>query len=481
MYTLSHSTPEQEGISSDAVLRWVEELEKLEFPNSFTLLRHGRVIAEGWWSPYRPEIPHQLFSLSKSFTSLAVGFARAEGLLDLDDPAAGFFPEKLPAKPDERFLRMTVRHLLTMSSGHDRCAFDYLVPLAADGDWVAAFFRTPLAYEPGSRFVYNSGATYLLSAIVTKVTGRGLQEYLRPRLLNPLGFAPRRWEKCPRGIDLGGWGFNLTTGEIAKFAQLLLDGGRLEGRQLIPADYLKMATSFQIDNSSNDQPDWKVGYGFQFWRNRHNSFRGDGAFGQYALAMPEQQSAMAFTSGLRNMQRILDTVWEYLLPEFREAPLPGAPEAEARLRRKLESLALPMPPAGNPETLPGTIYRFDPNPAEVTELELTCDPRCCTVTFTGPAGVETLRAGFGRRLENQLQLDAPEPLRVSACASMPSPGRLSVETCCVETPFRTVFELEFDGEGGLRLTRRSNLYFHREEWPVLTARRSPAKQDVRPR
>ncbi len=475
MDRLPRSIPEREGISSDAIISWVNEVGKLDSLNSFMLLRNGRVIAEGWWNPYRPEVPHQLFSLSKSFTSLAVGFARAEGLLKLDDPVTGFFPEKLPRDLDERFRRMTVRHLLTMSTGHDRCALDYLVPIAEDGDWVAAFFRTPLSYEPGSRFVYNSGASYLLSAIVTRVTGRELQAYLRPRLLNPLGFAPRRWEKCPRGIDLGGWGFNLTTEEIARFAQMLLDGGKWRGRQLVPPDYLRMATSFQIDNSGNDQPDWKQGYGFQFWRTRHNTFRGDGAFGQYALVMPDQQAVLAVTSGLRNMQTILDAVWTQLLPAFQSTPLPENPAAADRLRKKLETLAIPMPPAGSPDRLPAACYRFEPNAAELTELEVECSPEQCTLTFTGPAGVETLRAGFGRRLEGRLQLDAAEPRLVSACASAPEPDRLLLDVCCIETPFRLSFELQFEQET-LRLVRRANLYFHSKEWPELTGRRIPSEE-----
>lgn len=196
-------------------------------------------------------------------------------------------------------------------------------------DWAAAFFQSPLAYRPGERFVYNSGATYMLSALLRRVTGQSLTAYLRPRLLEPLGFGERNWETCPKGIEVGGWGFYATTEELARFAQMLLQGGKWQGRQLVPADYLKMATSFQIDNSMNDQPDWRVGYGFQFWRCRHNAFRGDGAFGQYALVMPEQDAVLAITSGLRNMQQVLDLVWQHPAP----GDVPGSAARRSGCRR----------------------------------------------------------------------------------------------------------------------------------------------------
>lgn len=340
---LQRTTPESVGIPSSAVNRFIDSLAELDSVHSFMLLRHGKVAAELWNAPYRPEVPHELFSLSKSFTSVAIGFARQEGKLQLDDKIAEFFREKLPADPDPRFLRMTVRHLLTMSSGHDRCALCYMIN-QQEPDFVRSFFRSPLVYEPGSRFVYNSGATYMLSALIRRLTGENLTDYLRPRLFEPLGFGEREWEKDPEGTELGGWGFHLTTEEIARFSQLLLDGGRWEGKQILPADYLAQATAFQIDNSMNTQPDWKVGYGFQFWRCRHNAFRGDGAFGQYALVMPDQDAALAVTSGMRNMQSVLDRVWDILLPAMQEAPLPEAPAEQQALRARCACAAFPVLP-----------------------------------------------------------------------------------------------------------------------------------------
>ena len=212
------------------------------------LLRHGAVIAEGWWAPHSPSVRHQLYSLSKSFTSAAIGWTIEEGIVKLDDPVTGFFPEKLPADLPEAFRRMTVRHLLTMSSGHADCVMPQLRN-PPDKDYVRAFFSTELAYEPGTRFAYNSAASYMLSAIVSKVTGMSLVEYLKPRLLDPLGIEDPFWETCPAGINLGGWGFYLTTEEIARFGQLLLNKGQWQGKQLIPKDYLEMATAWQIDNS----------------------------------------------------------------------------------------------------------------------------------------------------------------------------------------------------------------------------------------
>ena len=235
-----------------------------------------------------PTSPHTLFSLSKSFTATAVGLAVAEGRLSVDDPVLGFFPDEAPAIISPHLAAMQVRHLLSMSTGHGEDTTAALRQ-AADGNWVRAFLERPVEHEPGTFFLYNSGATYMLSAIVQRLTGQTLLDYLQPRLFAPLGIERPTWESCPRGINAGGWGMSATTEDIARFGQLYLQQGRWEGRQLVPAAWVAAATSTQADNSSRTEPDWAQGYGYQFWRCRHGAYRGDGAFGQFCLVMPEQR------------------------------------------------------------------------------------------------------------------------------------------------------------------------------------------------
>ncbi|WP_052098402.1 serine hydrolase domain-containing protein [Paenibacillus stellifer] len=182
---------------------------------------------------------------------------------------------------------MTIRHLLAMSSGH---ASETLVSVNRDNrrSWSEIFFSEPLVYEPGSQFVYNSGATYMLSAILQKVTGITLLDYLRPRLFDPLGIVNPVWETCPDGISAGGWGLYLRTEDIAKFGQLLLQEGVWKGTRLLDSSWVQEATSKQISNGDAEDSEWSQGYGYQFWRCKHGAYRADGAFGQLCVVMREQ-------------------------------------------------------------------------------------------------------------------------------------------------------------------------------------------------
>ena len=463
MQILPRSTPEAEGISSTALRKFAEALRGLDSVHSVMVMRHGRVVAEGWKKPYGPETPHMLFSLSKSFTSCAVGFACAEGKLSLDARLVDLFRDKLPECYDPKFETMRIRHLLSMTSGHDHCT---MADMQHAPDWERAFFRTTPVYEPGTHFCYNSGASYMLSAAVVRATKESLCDYLRPRLFEPLGIAPRLWELSPQGIETGGWGFNLTTEEIASFAQCLLDGGRRDRRQVIPAEYLAQATSIQSDNSMNDQPDWKVGYGFQFWRCRHNAFRGDGAFGQYAIAMPEQGIAIAITSGLRNMQQILDLVWDFVLPAAQNSALPPAAEEESALRQELAAWAMPVLTSAGAE-LPRRIYHLEANDLQFKELSFASLGDHVELSLDG----ETLRAGFGFQADNLLTWREALPRRVAASVRRISDREFELLACCYETPFQWHIQLEF-GDDTVTLVRRANVCFRTADWPVLRGRRS---------
>jgi CubicO group peptidase (beta-lactamase class C family) len=342
---LPRSTPEAQGIASSAILAFVEAVDsEIQELHSFMLVRHGQVVAEGWWSPYAPKYPHMLFSLSKSFTSSAIGLAVTEGRLSIDDPVVSFFPDDLPAGVTPKLAAMRVRHLLSMSTGHDEDTTDHL-RRGLDGNWIKAFLECPVVYEPGTHFLYNSGATFMLSAIIQKLTGRKLLDYLRPRLLAPLGIEDATWEENRQGINTGGWGMNIKTEDIARFGQMYLQKGLWQGQRILPESWIDLATSRQIDNGSDPLNDWNQGYAFQFWRCQHNVYRGDGAFGQYCIVMPDQDAVLAITSGVSDMQAVLNQLWKHLLPAMGESPLPADTAAQAALMRKLSGLAL-LPPAG---------------------------------------------------------------------------------------------------------------------------------------
>ena len=286
-FTFPRSAPETQGISSADLLGFVNEAEqKLNALHSFMLVRHGQVVAEGWWKPYAADEPHMLYSLSKSFTSTAVGLAVAEGKLKVDDPVLSFFPDEAPAEPSANLKAMRVRDLLTMSTGHhEDDVKDF--PYQSDDSVVKAFLARPVSHKPGTFFFYNTPASYMLSAIVQKVTGQPVVEYLRPRLFDPLGIENPTWDASKQGVSLGGFGLNVRTEDIARFGQLYLQKGMWQGKQLLPAAWVETATSRMMSNGSSPSSDWEQGYGYQFWRSRHGFYRGDGAHGQFCLVLPQ--------------------------------------------------------------------------------------------------------------------------------------------------------------------------------------------------
>jgi CubicO group peptidase (beta-lactamase class C family) len=330
---LLRSTPAAEGIADAAIRHFVEELSSaLGAPHSMMLLVHGKVVAEGWWKPYVPEAQHMLFSVSKSFTSTAIGLLIDEGLLSLESRVIDLLPEDLPAVVSTNLAAMTVRDLLTMTSGHATDTLEAIErsAMAGGSNWAKAILAEPIVHIPGSTFVYNSGATYLLSAILTRITGQRLIDYLTPRLFEPLGIQNPMWEQCPRGIDAGGWGLALTTEQIAAFGQLLLQGGLWQDAQIVPAAWVAEATSFQVPNGDADLrdaegivTDGSQGYGYQFWRcQAQGAYRADGAFGQMCIVLPEQDTVLVLTCGIESGQSALDVVWEHLVPHL---PMTGTP------------------------------------------------------------------------------------------------------------------------------------------------------------
>ena len=351
---LPRSTPEAQGISSAAILDFVQAADQQSVTTnaiqSFMLVRHGQVVAEGWWSPYGADIPHKMFSLSKSFMSTAVGLAIADGKLSLDDPVLSFFPEDAPTNPSTYLKAMRVRDLLIMSSGQDSNTVAQLGDAMKNSvrtreNLIKTFLAAPVACKPGTLFIYNTPGSYILSAIVQKVTGQTVFDYLQPRLFEPLGIENITWDESPAGINWGGIGLNLRTEDIARFGLLYLQKGRWNGKQLLPVAWVETATARQTSNGSEPASDWDQGYGYQFWRCRHGLYRGDGAFGQFCIVMPEQDAVVAITSGTRNMAAVMNLVWDKLLPAMQPASLPANAESDQKLERALAGLTL-HPPQG---------------------------------------------------------------------------------------------------------------------------------------
>ncbi|WP_309707247.1 serine hydrolase [Armatimonas sp.] len=424
MISLPRSTPEAQGVDSSGIAAFLAACASsgLEL-HSVMLVRHGAVIAESWWHPYSSDKRHMLFSLSKSFTATAIGLAVAEGRLSLEDKVISFFPEKSPETVSENLATMRVHDLLTMSTGH---AVEPMSGLRAEtNDWVASFLAADVPHAPGTHFLYNSLATYMLSAILQKLTGERLLDYLTPRLLVPLGIKSPTWEQCPLGIDTGGWGLGVRTEDIAKFGQLYLSDGIWNGVRLLPEGWVESATKKHIANGDDPHSDWAQGYGFQFWRCRHGAYRGDGAFGQFCIVFPEQDAVLAITSGVKDMQGVLNHIWASLLPAF------GG-------QRELKK------PVGAERVFSAT-YSFPENDQGLSQLQIQSDEEKLTLMLDG----HTLIGGFGSWLpgETSFRQWHGKPQQTAGAAAWSEQEKtLTLRLCSVETPFIAKVICEFEGE-----------------------------------
>lgn len=458
------TTPESVGIPS-ASIEWL--LDRLEEgwtePHGLMIMRHGKVCAEGWWAPYASGIRHGLQSHTKTYAATAVGIAYTEGLLKLTDRIVDIFADEIPENPSENLKKLTVRDVLCMGCGMDT------MPRPSK-DWIREFLATPVNHVPGTTFMYNSTGSTFLGAIVRKLTGLGLHDYLKPRLFDKIGIDAEnlRWITMPDGMEIGGGGLFATTEDNLRLMKLYADGGVWEGERILAEDYVKLATSKQNDSATEravnpPAEDNFVGYGFQIWMCRPKGvYRADGAMGQFTIVFPERDMLLAITenasgsTGGAMPQKALDTIWEWLdsLPGAETESLPEDPEASAHLARRMQMLALPAP-RRSPESplqrkISGSTYavtdgyfalsdagmvRFmsgEDRPSGAKALSLTFGENACTLTCLVDGKPQSLTAATdGTRLRNELP-GMPSIALCSGCWEAEHVFRITlrmVETC----------------------------------------------------
>jgi len=463
------TSPESCGIPTDELLKFCRMLNSLDSLHTLQIIRHGKLVCRAEWAPYQISTRQILHSLSKSFTSIAVGFAVQEGRLAIRDKIVTYFPQyacdSLPSKMGE----VTLEHLLTMTSGHKQCPMA-IVEEKKETDWVKCFLTTPLEYEPGTHFVYNSAGTHVLAAIIKAVTGQNVRDYLLPRLFAPLGIIPGLWECSENGINAGGWGLHLCADDLARFGYCLLHNGQWEGRQIIPGDYLAQACIKHSDNSMNEHPDWKQGYGYQFWRSRHG-YRGDEAFGQYVVVLPEDDTVVVTTSALANMGQILDELWK-LREHFTDSPLPANPSAVEDLNKFLSTLVI-VPFRGRRQNAGIALRtaRFLGDNGNHCSVEV--DGRQCALTFYFDGRVEQLTASFIEATGacSALLLGDTRPHIYRSIATWQNSDTLLIKALAVDTGWIDEYHIDWRTGGTLIRTTKcalglgychKALQFHRE-------------------
>ena len=401
---LARSTPEAEGVSSQQILKFLDVVSagNHEF-HSIMVLRHGKVVAEGWWNPYRPDLKHSMYSVSKSFTATAIGFAVAEKKLSVDDKVISFFPDETPATIDSRLAALCVKDLLSMSAGQQP---DPTGQVKISDNWVRTFLSIPIVHEPGTQFLYNSVASHMLSAIIQKVTGQKVIDYLNHRLFQPLGITGIDWEVESQGINTGGWGLRLKTEDMARFGQLFLQKGLWAGKQLLPPTWIEEASTMKIMQNPSatqlqkDSSDWLQGYGYQMWRSRNNSYRADGAFGQYILVLPELDAVIAITSETSDMQKEFNLIWKYLLPAFKDKKLPASARVQKELKARLAALALPAPPNqvtnSREASISGKTFAIVTSDRRLESFSLDFNKGACRLTLNTDSVVHSINFGNGK-------------------------------------------------------------------------------------
>lgn len=336
---LPRCTPAQAGLDPRRIVAMIDEYQQKGLSiHSFMLVRHGKVLCEGYYAPYGPDQLQTVFSLSKTFTSMAMGIAEGEGRIDLDAKVIDVFADELAASgvtPGKELESLTLRHLLHMSTGQPQEPF-------GENCWAdmrVAFLKQPLSEMPGKVFRYNTAATYMLSAALKK-QGIDLEDYLQEKLFDPMGITGTRWLRDPHDICTGGFGLSLTPEVIAKLGVCILNDGQWEGKQLVPRNYVAAATRPQIYQAPDvlGMGDWNAGYGYQMWMCINGCFRGDGMYGQLCMMDRRTDTVLAMTALVHDMQGEMNVYYDNVLKAYQPGPIPEDVAATAELSARLLTL-----------------------------------------------------------------------------------------------------------------------------------------------
>jgi CubicO group peptidase (beta-lactamase class C family) len=439
-HPLPAASPSSQGVDARGVEAFLDALERdpaIE-PHSMMLLRHGHVVAAGWWAPFTADRPHLLYSLSKTFTATALGFAVDEGLIDLDERVVDAFPEFASEITTPRARSIRVRHLAAMASGHTQEMLD-IAERTDPLEPIRGFLLHEPEQEPGSVFAYSQPCTYTVAAMIQRRAGTDLIGYLRPRLFDPLGIPPVGWEAYPEGRSLGFSGLYATTEAVAKLGRLYLDHGRWEGRQVLPEGWVEQVSTNWVSTKGQGSPDWECGYGFQVWQARHG-YRGDGAFGQFCVILEEQDAVLAMTSSTEAMQEVLDAAWAHLLPAMADGAAASG-DADDRLAERLTALRLPIrhgswaPPAD----ITGRYLALAPADGPALEsVDVRADGDGWLVQLADAAGV-TLEGRLELGGWSVVETEGRPPIAISGGWQR---GRLRLSVLLLETPHRLELELD---------------------------------------
>ncbi len=370
--------PESMGISSKQILKFLEKAEDNGIMlHSVLMMRKGHVVAEGYYAPFTKDSLHRIYSVSKTFVSTAIGLLADEGRISLDDKVCSYFRDKLPDNPHPWILDMTIHDLLIMATPHVTPTYK-----PEDKDWAWTFFNTEPSHPPGTVFNYDTSGTYILNVLVERVNGKPFLEYMKDKMLRELGFSEEAWcIKAPEGNSWGGSGVICTTRDIARLALVYMNHGRIGGKQYLSEEYVKAATSRQIDNMTSGHRDYMHGngYGYQIWMLKDGAYAFVGMGMQLAVCSPKHDFLFVGTGdtqgSLQVYSGIFELLWSEIVEKLHSDPLPEDEASARRLEEKLRALRVVNPLIGKSsspwqEKIDGRTYALKSNPMGIDRLRV---------------------------------------------------------------------------------------------------------------
>ena len=393
--------PEDLGIPSERLLDFLLYLEERKLCiHNIMILRHGEIAFEAHYPPFTAHTLHRMYSVTKSFVSMAIGFLIDEGKITLQSRIADFFPEYVSESTHSRVRQMTVRDLLLMATPYDNTTYT-----VNDPNWIKTFFTAEPTHKSGTVFNYDTSGTVALNALAEKITGQNLVDYLKPRLFEPLGFSGDVWcVQRPEGGAWGGSGLECSTTDLAKFGLFLLNRGQWQGKQLLSASWLAEACSPLIDNRvNNSNPEFQFGYGYQIWQTRHG-FCAYGMGTQLAVCVPDKDLVLAVNGDTQSVAAgpdiLLYAFWRLVYPYIENGPLPKAEKNLLALNRKLANLEFPSVDGktSSPEqkNISGKKFVFGDNPMKIKWAVFDFTGDTAVMKYENSSGVHEINFGLGK-------------------------------------------------------------------------------------
>lgn len=424
---MKYATPESVGISSEKILAYIQLLEKSQLNTHNLIISKGdTIVFEKYWAPFHKDYYHRMYSVSKSFVSLAVGFLEQDGLVDLDDPISKYFAKELECQPDKNMWNQTLRHMLMMSTA--KTQKNWFVARAADR--VADYFANDNkdSRPSGTIFQYDSTGSFILGALVERLTGKPFMEYLREKMFRKIGVSEEAYcLQCPGGHSWGDSAVMCTPMDLWKTARFTLNRGKWNGEQILNEQYVLAATGKQIDNNHRGTTDFDAqGYGYQFWRTRDNSYFFNGMGCQFAICSPDSDMILvcnADNQGIDSAKRtIIDGYFDLIENTAQETPLPENEAAYQKLQAETADLKLAYAVGAKcsktADAINGVTYLMDENPMGITKLQLCFQGDSGIFKYTNAQGDKELPFGLGHNKFG----DFPEEGYSDLVGSVSAPG-----------------------------------------------------------